>query len=245
MKKCMKCKLTFHFGDRLRCLYCDSILVETSSSGEEKFGAVDGASVMSQFVRDRKLLAHGRMQYIVGSYFKTRTFHFMYAFSRNEFKIGKEFKRFFIQPLNMTSFLVIPWVVFNFLDSLTIRLTHHGFCEDCGWKYKKVYGKVGHDPRECEYCQEYMRVINDIVSGRITATEDELQKQALEKMAVGKRSAYKDLCSRRSFFSAVLDVTVIWVSIWLIIIFLVWVVFPSLYVMTFRMEGDKGSLNLR
>ena len=144
MKRCSRCKIVFHLHDRTRCLYCEALLLEVSpediAQGQSpaNIGGTQPVQPILQHILksyDAQNLAH--IQLIMGNYFRARTFHTMYSFCRNEFKMGKTFKRFWIQPLNVTSFLMIPWVIYNFLDSLLIRTMYDGFCPKCGWKYKK------------------------------------------------------------------------------------------------------------
>lgn len=250
-KKCMRCNLVFHLEDRQRCLYCDALLVSLDDQtadkgdGQQHFESIDPERIIKQVVKDRNLQGLGRVQYLVGSYFKTRTFQFTYSFCRNEFKMGRDYSRLLIQPLNMTSFLMIPWVIFDLIDSLQIRLTYSNYCPVCGWKFIKYTGMQVHDPKECRYNNEYREVIENIINGQITVREREFKQQAQARLDSGERSAYKDLCSRKSAWAAVLDVTIVWFSIMLIIYVIARIVFPQLFEMINQIDTAPIEVELR
>jgi len=251
MKKCPQCNIVFNADERSRCLYCNALLlmVEQGTAAEHEDsltheGFAQDDSIILQVIKDRQEVAHDRKFYIVGSYFCTRTLHFMYCFSRNEMKMGRKFRRWLVQPLNMGSFLIIPWVVWNLIDSLFIRLFYSAYCEKCGWKYKKLVSKGGHDPDECEYNQEYAQIIRDIMIGKILQTEDKFKQAAAEKIHAGKRSAYNELCTSKNFFSGVLDITTVWFSIALILLTVVLVVFPQIGIWLHH-AADVSDLQLR
>ena len=113
MRKCLRCQIIFHSDQRLNCLYCDTRLSDAD------FGEIArGTSPKERIFQKEENIKHVRMEYLVGSYFKNKTFSFLYNFSRNELKLGKEFKRFFIQPIDFTSVIKIPWIVINIIDSI-------------------------------------------------------------------------------------------------------------------------------
>lgn len=227
MKKCSRCRIVFHDDSRQQCLYCDMTLLTVDQDDsaqlldEKDFdpnlvdggGIARGIPVLKEILKEWRIGEHLRVQYMVGTYFKTRTFKFLYSFSRNSFKMGKDFSRMLAQPLNMSSLLTIPWVVIDLIDSFIIRLSYNAYCSKCGWKFKQVHATQIHDPQECEYNQEYSRVVNDIVSGQITKTEGKIKQDAYQKFKSGKRSAYKDLCSRRSSVGWFFDILCVWFSI--------------------------------
>ena len=226
MKKCLRCKMVFNHEERARCLYCDSILMSVDQDEAQELlqEKTAGGIATSQLAKDRDMSRHENMRYLVGSYFRVRTFHFLYCFSRNEFKMGKEYKRFWVQPFDITSILALPWVAVNVVDSLFFRGIHNGYCADCNWKY--LGGHLRHDPVECEYNQEYTSLVKEVFNGHIAQTEDTFQQQALEKIHQGKRSAYFDLCSRKSKYEGVLDVACIWFSCGILVYLLVLILLP-------------------
>lgn len=234
MKECPRCKITFHLDDRIRCLYCDTMLRDarddTTDLQKRVSGEVPGLTsqpVIEKVVKEHGIAAHTRHQFIVASYFRTRTFHFMYAFSRNEFKLGPDFAREMIQPFRLTSLLVLPWLIINILDSFFCRLVYTKYCPKCGWKFYKTERSGEHDHEECEYNREYKRVVDLILNGTIMKEEAVFKRLGIMKQNAGRRSAYWDLCEGTDFFSSFLDVATIWFSICLWIILAVALIFPA------------------
>ena len=244
MKKCPRCKIVFYLEERTHCLYCDTLLSTVTRDDTPPIESTQGIggikveqTILKKVLRDSQIEAYGRMQYMMGSYFRSRTLHFMYQFSRSHFRMGRGFSRFFVQPLNATSFLTLPWVFYNFLDSLYFRMAYSsGYCLKCGWKYKQVSRKQVHDPVECEYCQEYTNIFKEVSSGNIAKTEREFKRVAAIKIASGKRSAYHDLCSSKSPLSAFVDVMGIWFTICLYLLLIVILVMPRVFVWMHMLE---------
>lgn len=252
MKKCMKCNLLFELEERTRCLYCNTLLTQLDPEETNEYDLLEEAlgekameakrDIIAQMIKDRRVKSHNRMQYIIGSYFRTRTFHFMYCFSRNEFKMGKGFSRFMVQPFNTSHFFIIPWVFIDIFDSLWLRLTLQSYCKKCGWKFSALTGPE-HDPKKCDYCREYSLIIDDILTGRVTQTERVFKKQSLEKLSLNQRSAYHDLCSQKKLLSSILDVLCVWFSISLMLALLVYLSWPL--VRLFLRGLDIPDLHLR
>jgi len=234
MKKCAKCNIVFHSEDRTRCLYCDTLLMDSEEgAASNSFNYYDaggfhlGKTIITKILGDQEdVVEHGRMQFVISSYFRSRTFHFMYAFSRNHYLMGKKFPRTFIQPIGLFSLLMIPWALWNLIDTFFVRMLYHGYCDVCQWKYVKFSGAQDHDPRYCEYNKEYEAIIRDILSGDITKTEDGFKDIALAKRKQNKRSAYNDLCSSKKYMSWLLDIICIWFSISLMILAVVMTLLP-------------------
>ncbi len=239
MKKCNRCKIVFHNDERKQCLYCDTDLLKVERDDTVGFrdekdfdpNLVGGdirreVSTLKQILSDWELGEYLRAQYVVGTYFKVRTFKFLYDFSRNHFKMGRDFKRLLVQPLNLTSFLTLPWVIYNTLDSIYIRLSYNAYCTKCGWKFHQVHATQLHNSAECEYNMEYSRIVKEILNGNLNKTEGLIKESAYKKIRSGKRSAYKDLCSRRSGIGWFFDVMCIWLSILALMTIVVILVFP-------------------
>ena len=214
---------------------------QDDSALETEFPSSDIA-LIEQVVRDRDSLTYENIRYIVGSYFRARTFHFLYSFSRNEFKMGKEYKRFLIQPLSFVSILMIPWVVVDVIDSLLFRTIYLGYCPECKWKYD---GRtVRHDLEECAYNEEYTALINEILTGHIAVTEGNFQNQAMAKIKEGRRSAYFDLCARKNKYEGALDVACVWFSCGLMAYSLVVVLFPLIMqLVVFISSYERAEIN--
>ncbi len=226
MKKCTRCKIVFHSDDRERCLYCDTNLMTVEKDDTLGFrddkdfdpnlvgGDIQrGVGVLKEILNEWEMGEYLRAQYVIGTYFKVRTFKFLYSFSRNHFKMGRDYKRVLVQPLNLTSFLMIPWVIIDVVDSLLIRLSYNAYCAKCGWKFHQVHATQLHDAKECEYNQEYSRIVSEILSGNVNKTEGQIKENAYKKIRTGQRSAYRDLCSRRNGTGWFFDVLCIWFSI--------------------------------
>ncbi len=246
MKKCTRCNVVFYLNERLRCLYCDTRLITTDTDDPAKLRKnvvqADRLEGEHPFVRwllkDRGIERHGRMQFMIGSYFRVRTFKFMYNFSRNEMRMNKDFKRILIQPLSIMSFLTIPWVIWNFIDSMAIRFLYNAHCERCNWKYKKYVSGQKHQRDECEYCLEYSALMEDVLNGRIIQTEPRFKRQAYRKVTAGKKSAYRDLFALKSQVDSFLDVTSIWFSLLILLFLGVLLFFPVAIKMIFQMQSQ-------
>ncbi len=235
MKRCSRCKIVFHLNDRTRCLYCESILLEISGEDlaqMQKTVNIGGNQpvqpILRHILKNYQSENLAAIQLIMGNYFRARTFHFMYAFCRNEFKMGQAYKRFWIQPLNITSFLMVPWVVFNFFDSIFFRAIYAGFCPKCGWKYKREGYATGHNADQCEYNREYKALMDDIMNGRIAKTEMEFKRVAFKKEKAKQRSCYNELCAPKNPIEGFLDIFCIWFSICVLIVICVALTFPLL-----------------
>ncbi len=221
MKKCIKCEIVFHSDYRTHCLYCDSFLITIAS--DEVFRLEAQTSVLEEAIKAQGPVSHDRMEYIVASYFRSKSLSFRYAFCRSEYFMGKGFKRFFIQPLDLSFLIRIPWFFINLIDSLFCRVTYGGFCEKCSWK---ISGS--HSPQECEYHQEYSKILSEILNGKITKSEERFGAVAAEKIRQGKRSAYHDLCARKKGVEIFFDIVVIISSMGVIIYGLVRMAMPLL-----------------
>ncbi|HSV43890.1 MAG TPA: hypothetical protein VLJ10_04980 [Candidatus Bathyarchaeia archaeon] len=243
MKECPRCKITFHLDDRLRCLYCDTLLRtvdEDQTDLQHKMEAgllgTGAQPVVNQVAQERGIQAQTRLQFIVSSYFRTRTFHFMYAFSRNDFKRGPTFKRELIQPFHVTSLLALPWLALNIVDSFVCRFLYTHYCPRCGWKFFRADVKGEHVREECDYNREYEKVVDAVLSGEIIREEEQFKRLGLMKKNARLRSAYWDLSAHTDFFSSILDLVCIWFSVCLWILLLVALTFPSIIDGVYRLD---------
>ena len=224
MKKCLNCQLVFYSDSRLHCLCCDSPLEEATIE-EIALSRVEAPSEKKAFKAEEPM-DFGRIQYIASSYFKTKSFLFLYFLARQELKIGKRFKRPLIYPIDFTFLVRIPWLIIDLIDSSIFHLTYKGFCEECQWKYKSITQRGLHNYLECDYNKEYSAILNAIVSGEIANNEVRFKEEALEKVGQGKRSAYHDLCLRKKGIETFVDVLAILISFGLIICLLARLVMP-------------------
>ena len=228
MKKCSRCKVVFHNEERQRCLYCDAFLndVDEDDTDEDILQHQPVGNIIEKVLKEKRALSHESMQYLIGCYFHTRTFNFLYSFSRNEFKMGKDYRRPLVQPLSISSVLTLPWIVVILVDSLIFRIFYSSYCPECQWKYSLILSGGAHKREDCEYHKEYMNLIKEILSGRILKTEKALWDAASEKVKAGQRSAYYDLCLRENKYEGALDVACIWFSCGLLMYVIVVFKFP-------------------
>ncbi len=247
MRKCPSCGVTFVEEERTRCLYCDTLLMASDDENpdlqeQHQVDFFNGAydPVIQQVVGDRQIGIHTRLQFIVASYFRTRTFHFMHLFSRKDFLKGKVFRRPFIQSIGWASLLILPWLFVNIVDTIYCRLSYCKYCPQCGWKFYKFQRprQDEHNHRECSYNREYQKVIDEILSGDILRHEKELRSLGKMKRSAGYTSAYWDLCAKKEYFSSVLDITCIWFSIGLWILVLIWISLPATVMFVAVIQGQ-------
>ena len=247
MKRCPSCAVSFVEEERTRCLYCDTLLMNTEEEDKDLrerqqvdfFNGVYNP-VIQQVTQDRKIETHTRLQFIIASYFRTRTFHFMYLFSRKDFLKGKVFRRNFIQPIGWESLLILPWLVVNIFDTVYCRLSYRRYCPRCGWKFYKFERSKheDHNHRECSYNKEYQMVIEEILNGTILRNEKELRRLGKMKKSAGYRSAYWELCARKDYFSSVLDITCIWFSIGLWLLLIIWMSLPVMVLFVSALQSQ-------
>lgn len=204
---------------------------------------VQDTALIEMVVKSRDKMTQENVRYIIGSYFKSRTFEFLYKFNRNEMKMGDTYKRFLVQPLNGSSFFMIPWVVVSFFDALLFRIIYRSYCPTCKWKF--VGSGVRHDPKECSYNREYMLVINAVLSGHIARLEETFEFQAMGKLKRGERSAYFDLCARKNPYEGAVDIACVWFSIGLLIYVFVVLTLPwVLKLVQWIIEIERKELGL-
>ncbi|OGX27411.1 MAG: hypothetical protein A2787_00965 [Omnitrophica WOR_2 bacterium RIFCSPHIGHO2_01_FULL_48_9] len=237
MKKCHNCKIVFHHPDRIRCLYCHAVLTVLSDdaplgdavaflSKEDDTTVLlsNDTGSLGEVIWKKDALNPEDARYVISSYFKSRTFYFFYGLSRNELKMEKKYKRFFVHPFHFNFFLIVPWAFINVIDSVLFHLRYRQYCPTCKWKYA---GKGEHDPRECAYNREYTLVINAILTGIIARIEPTFHSQAMAEIKRGQRSAYLELCTHRKYEKA-LDIASVCLSGGLMLYLLLAFVLPML-----------------
>jgi len=248
MKKCIRCNIVFHLDERRRCLYCDALL-HTVSRDDTGFGDKEEQDFSGIFNFQRPVIEQLadrnkgedpnqilNTQFMMGNYFRNRTFNFMYSFCRNEFKMGKKFKRRLVQPLHIASVLMMPWVIWNLIDSVLMRIFYIGYDEKCGWKYFKIGGAEQIDPVRREYNQEYSALLDNILTGKILFSEQRFKEVADLKRAEGKPSAYYDLCSKSTSFMKAVDLIVVWSSVAFLLSLIVSLTLPFIWHLVSRLE---------
>ncbi len=223
MKKCVKCQIVYHSENRLYCLYCDSKLVPASVY--DGFRTREEVTPAATSVHER-YLDPLQLEYLMGCFFHARSFSFGYHIHRQDYRYGRRYKRTFIQPLNFSSFMRLPWIVINLVDTAFFRLFYKGYCPKCDCKYIAFSTKMGHSQEDCEYNREYAAIMENIRTGKIVINESFFQEEANRKKAEGKRSAYYDLCRRKEPVEAFWDIFTILFSMAFYIYLVTWMVMP-------------------
>ncbi len=234
MRRCYKCLSEYPDDGVVRCIHCDTLLVAVDENELAYFKRDEPEAGNSLVNRNRRIGDHGHMLYILGSFFKNRTFVFSYSLSRNDMKLGKGYQRLLVQPLNFSVLFKIPWIFINILDSFLFRFIYEDCCEKCNYK---IRSRKEHSNESCEYNQEYFRIILEVLSGRIGFTEKAIQEKALEKIAAGRRSAYYDLRFRKALFERVMDAVCVVISVGIIFGLIVYLLFPMVKILFMRAEG--------
>ena len=211
MRKCLRCQIVFHSDKRLYCLYCNGRLLEADVN--EIMKAPAAVSQKEKFLLSSKVETPEHTQYLMGTYFRKKSFPFTYSLNRNQFKMGSQFAQLLVQPVDFSFFIRIPWIVINLLDSFFLRIVYSGFCQDCGWKCRKMSSQIDHSKEECEYNREYSAILQDILSGKIIRNELSYESEATQKIRAGKKSAYYKLCERTNSFVTFVDLITIFISI--------------------------------
>ncbi len=228
MKKCVRCQIDYEDDSRVRCLYCDSKLMDGRL--DRLFRSATETQVINKLIAEDHRINHERVEHLIGSYFRSKSFSFLYAFNRQQYKMGKRFKRIFVQPLDFSTIIRLPWFAINLLDSIVLRLFFRTYCPQCDFKCKKFLGQTFHTKEECSYNQEYSRILNEIMTGSIILNESRYKRQMFKKLQAGERSAYFDLCSKKRDFEIFIDMVVILISIALIIYVFIQLIMPTLAV---------------
>lgn len=121
---------------------CDGPLISAAADDALKAREADFLNTRITLLAEAQGLR--QIQDVLGSYFRIRSFAFMYSFCRHQIRFGEKFERFFVEPVSFLALIKIPWMVINMLDSLVVRLTYQGYCRECQWKYKRLSGSGGH-----------------------------------------------------------------------------------------------------
>ncbi|MFH1359660.1 MAG: hypothetical protein ABIJ41_01310 [Candidatus Omnitrophota bacterium] len=224
MKKCLRCEVTFDLVERVRCLYCDSLLVDIGS--KELAVDFEGSVFRQNILQENEKAQRQRIQHLVENYFSSRSFPFIYAYDRNQWEMGRNKKQLLVQPLNLFFILKIPWIFVNMIDSCYLHFFYTGYCPECNWKLMRVFREARHSEQDCSYNLEYATLLRQISTGEIISAEKKFEEIAQRKIKEGKRSAYVELCSRKRDFEVFLDFAVIWISIGLWVFLFIKLIMP-------------------
>jgi hypothetical protein len=220
MSYCPRCKVSFEENKGRHCFYCSGLLASTHTSFFEK------KAKEHLVIKDREKLTHQRKEYLLGAFFRTKTFLSSFAFCVNDMKEGKKRKRFLVQPLNFSYAIKLPWLLVNLVYSVFFHLIHTAYCPTCDMKYVPISGDGKHDTKECEYNQEYRGIVHELFSGKLVVSLRDLEQKAEERVKQGKKSAYFDLLNRNVTKEKTLDVLVIMTSVICYLILLVRMMMP-------------------
>jgi hypothetical protein len=212
MKKCPRCDTSFP-DEYLVCKYCDSRLFNEAEL-DGLFNQKEEEYFKEKvFNLDLEKMTAYMKEFIVANYFHRRSFFFSYQFCRQEMKTGKKFRRFFIQPFNISFFIRLPWLFVNILDSLFFHLLYGGYCPQCNCKFKQSFeSNVSHNKEECAYNKEFAAILVEIFTGYIFTKEQEFRRRAAEKVKLGLKSAYHDLSSPNKKVETLVDIFTIGLS---------------------------------
>lgn len=188
MRHCCRCRVSFEEEDKKRCVYCKGPLATKN--------IFEIQAQKKLVVKDREALTHERKVYLFGAFFRTQTFLSSYVFCVFDAREGRQKKRFWIQPLNMSFFIKLPWLVIDLFYSIFFHFFYSGYCPKCNMKYASVSSGLSHSEEECAYNQEYNEITQELFSGKLLVSLKNLEEKSLQKRSQGKRSAYFDFMSR-------------------------------------------------
>jgi len=205
MLYCPRCQAAFEDKELIKCFYCNGTLF--------KRNIFQAAADKKISIEDRELLTHEHKSYLLGSFFRSKIFLTSFIFSLNDMKEGKAKKRFWVQPLNISFLIKLPWLLINFFSSIAFPFLFQGYCDKCKTKYIHIFREGSHSDDDCEYNQEYNRIVQNLFSGKIVIRIKPLEEEALERKKRGKRSAYFDLMDRNVTLGKFLDILAILATI--------------------------------
>ncbi len=209
----------------MKCLYCDGMLMKTDLLAFQKNTGLD-LSKAKELRLGNDPLTHQRKVFLVGTFLRGKTFLSSFAFSASEMKRGEDFKRFFIQPIDIGYIIKIPWFFVNTIYSVFYHVFYNRYCPVCGWKYTFPDGNGNHPQASCEYNQEYNKLCDELFSGKAFVDLEELNKESKEKIKKGQRSAVQNLTHRNVQWEGFLDMLAIITSFFVYIYIFVKLVMP-------------------
>ncbi len=229
MKICKRCRL-FHREDSLLCTRCRGDLEEISFY--DALQLTRKKSLKDKISGKKKKLPDAYKQHYIMGYLGDSSLFLLFDLYRNRLKHGRRLKRFFIQPVNFTAALNIPWFFFNVIASNIFHLHYTGYCPRC---HCKVNPRL-HDKEECAYNIEYFQILDDILSGEIVETKALYRKRAHESTPPDKKNPYSDLFLRNKKAEMILDFLSVGFSIFLWIFLAVYVSYPMFQVLMQKLE---------
>jgi hypothetical protein len=220
MKECLSCH-TFFKESTMRCQGCSGALKEVSlgealEHTRKKF--------LRHFSEDKNIrIFDPHTQYVVSSYFNNHSLFLYFDLSKHQLKYGRHFERFFIQPVNLTAFINVPWFVFNLLYTNYFHLFYTAHCAVCNCKHLEDH----HPKEECEYNGVYFQILCDVLNGDIVYTKKVYEEYYRENKEKRIPNAFADLSKRHKRVEFFLDLLSISLSLFVWLYLFVYVGFPS------------------
>ena len=232
MKKCPRCKVVFKDDAQFHCLYCEGSLMSAHDvdfvEDEQASSGMAKAMASAKELTFNEKLTHDRKDYLMGTFFRGSTFLSSFRFNLNDLKKGKEYKRFLIRPMDISSVIKIPWIFVNVIYSAFFYLLPKKYCPTCGWKYISSHGETKHDKDECLYNQEYNLIEEEVFSGKVFVDLDPIRQISDARIKQGKPSALRDLLKRNLRWEKSLDLVAILASIIIYVYILTLLAMPIL-----------------
>ncbi len=206
MRKCPRCNIVFDDESLVGCLYCECLLIKVGDESEEKQAQVDVEQKVP--LKKSPILSHQNKVYLMGVLLNRRTFLSSFAFSCNDIKRSKKAQRFLVQPIDVGFFIKIPWLIFDIVYSFFFHILHSKYCPRCNTRYFIFYHfqQAQHAKEDCEYCQEYNRIADEIFEKRERVDLRALRKESEQRIRLGKRSAFFDLTHRNISLERFFDI---------------------------------------
>lgn len=171
-------------------------------------------------------------QYVVSSYFNNHSLFLYFDLSKNQLKYGRQFDRFFIQPLNLTALINLPWLVFNVLYSNYFHIFYRARCPICNCKHLPWH----HTKEECEYNVVYFQILCDVLNGDIVYTKKVYETYSREQQDQHALNAFANLNKRNKGVEFALDLLSISFSVMIWIYAIVYIGFPMAKTLMFKLQ---------
>jgi hypothetical protein len=207
MKISPSCHIFFQ-EQTMTCADCNRHLLEISLAEALELSSKESFRERISGKRSQEL-PDAYKQYHVRSYLKDRSLFLDFDLNKNRLKKGRRLKRFFIASIGFSSLFNIPWLIFNIISTNIFHMTYTEYCPRCDTKIIKGQ----HSEADCQYTIEYFRILDDILSGRITATKIVYEESAQERRQRGLPSAYHDLFQRNVCLEGFWDMISVTMSI--------------------------------
>lgn len=229
MKECLSCH-TFFRESAMQCQQCGGRVNEISLGQALEHTR---KRFLRHFSEDKNIhIFDPHTQYVVSSYFNNHSLFLYFDLNKNQLKYGRSFERFFIQPVNLTAFINLPWFFYNLLYTNYFHLTYTDYCLKCHCKHLKGY----HSREECEYNIAYFQILCDVLNGDIVYTKKVYEEYYRERKGQREPNPFADLNKRHKGVEFALDLLSISLSVLLWIYLMVYVGFPMAKVLMIKLQ---------